>query len=188
MARKALAAALLASSWFAAPAWPHAPADDDIVNRIISLPVPSAYRVDGLRNKPPVRSDPAVQGGKALRVDVPGKGVHEWDISVAVPINKPVKAGDTLVLAFWARLEKGENGATSTVLPSNAVQLAHDPYTALFGGPITIGPEWKLQQVQGKADRDHAAGDLNVSLHLATAKQVVDIGPVFVLDMGPDAH
>jgi len=158
-------------------------ADEDILNRVISLPVPSAYRVDGLRDKAPVRSDPAVQGGKALRVDVPGKGAHEWDVAVAVPINKPVKAGDPLILAFWARLQRGENGATSAVLPYNAVQLAHDPYTALFSGPATIGPDWKMYKVEGSADRDHPAGDLNVSMHLATGKQIVDIGPVFVLDM-----
>jgi hypothetical protein len=38
--------------------------------------------------------------------------------------------------------------------------------------------------VKGKADKDYPAGALNVSLHLATAKQTVDLGPVFVLDMG----
>jgi hypothetical protein len=184
---------LAAGLWFAATLLPGAPgiaqtADEDIVSHIISLPVPSAYRVDGLRDKAPVRSDSKVQGGKALRVDVPRKGAHEWDVAVSVPINKPVKAGDPLVLAFWARLEHGENGAASAVLPYNAIQLAHDPYTALFSGPATIGPDWNMYKVEGNADRDHPAGDLNVSIHLATAKQVVDIGPVFVLDMAPGPH
>jgi hypothetical protein len=187
---KALPAAFLAAALLAGgPIAAEQPAgDDDIVNHIISLPVPSAYRVDGLRDKAPVRSDPKVQGGKALRVDVPGKGAHEWDVAVAVPINKPIKAGDPLVLAFWARLERGEKGATSALLPYNAIQLAHDPYTALFSGPATIGPEWAMYKVEGNADRDHPAGDLNVSIHLATAKQIVDIGPVFVLDMAPGKH
>jgi hypothetical protein len=63
--------------------------------------------------------------------------------------------------------------------------MAHEPYTALFTGPATIGPEWKMVEIKGKADRAYAGGQLNVSVHLATAKQVVDLGPVFVLDMGP---
>ena len=42
-----------------------------------------------------------------------------------------------------------------------------------------------MMQIQGKADHDYAGGKLNVSIHLATAKQIVDLGPVFVLDMGP---
>ena len=171
--------ALLATLLLAAAA-----PDDDIASKIISVPVPSAYRVDGQQGSPNIHSDPKVQGAKALRVSVPGKSAHDWDISVNVPITKPVKAGDALVLAFWGRLEKGENGATTSVIPYNAVQQAKEPYTAVFSGPVTLGPDWKMLTVKGKADKDYKAGDLNVSLHLATAKQVVDIGPVFVLNMG----
>jgi hypothetical protein len=50
---------------------------------------------------------------------------------------------------------------------------------------VTIGPDWKMVEIKGKANRDYPGGTLNVSVHLATAKQVVDLGPVFVLDMGP---
>lgn len=167
----------------AAPAIAQDAAADDLLNRVISVPVPSAYRVDGSPGGAKVRSDGSVQGGKALRVPVAGRGEHSWATSVAVPIDKPVKAGDALVLAFWARLERGEDGAATAQLPYNAVQLAEAPYTALFTGPATIGPEWKLYEARGRADRDYAAGELNASLHLATGKQVVDIGPVFVLNM-----
>ncbi len=41
-----------------------------------------------------------------------------------------------------------------------------------------------MHELRGRATRDYAAGELNVSIHLATAKQTVDIGPVFVLNMG----
>jgi hypothetical protein len=157
---------------------------DDIMNKIINRPPVTAWHIDGISGKPKVIADAAVQYGKAVRVDVPGKGEHPWSIAASNPIDKPVKAGDNLVLAFWARLEKSENGATSATLPYNAVQMSSDPYTAIFTGPVTIGPEWKMMEIKGKADRAYAAGQLNVSIHLATAKQVVDLGPVFVLDMG----
>jgi hypothetical protein len=159
-------------------------AADDIASRIISNPAPASYRLDGVRTGGGVRRDPAVQGGKALRVPVSGRSEQAWAVSVAVPITRPVKAGDTLVLAFWARLERGENGATSAVLPYNAVQMAGAPYTALLAGPVTIGPEWRMHEIRGRANRDYGAGELNVSIHLATARQTVDIGPVFVLNMG----
>lgn len=157
---------------------------DDLARRIISVPVPTAYRVDGVQTGARVRSDSSVQGGRALRVPVPGRSDQPWSVSVAVPITQAVHAGDQLILAFWARLEQGENGATSASLPYNAVQLAAAPYTALFTGPATVGPAWEMHEVRGRADRDFAAGDLNVSLHLATGRQTVDIGPVFVLNMG----
>jgi hypothetical protein len=48
-----------------------------------------------------------------------------------------------------------------------------------------IGPDWKLVQVKGKADKDYPAGALNVTIHVATARQTIDFGPVIALDMGP---
>ena len=49
---------------------------DDLVNKIINRPPVTAWQIQGMSGKPNVRSDPAVQYGKAVRVDVPGKGEH----------------------------------------------------------------------------------------------------------------
>ncbi|HEX8239947.1 MAG TPA: hypothetical protein VF574_09440 [Allosphingosinicella sp.] len=155
-------------------------APDDIASRIINDP--GAPQVTGASAK--LRDDPGVQGGRALRIQVAGKGANAWDVAVGSAIQKPVRTGDRLVLAFWARLAKGEGGLATATLPYNAVQLASAPYSPLFSGPATIGPEWKLYEVRGKSDRDYAAGALNATLHLATGKQTVDIGPVIVLDLG----
>lgn len=157
-------------------------AQDDLASKIINVPSPAAFRVDGTKGS--VRKDDAVQWGKALRVQVPGKSEQAWTVGIASPITKPVKAGDKLILAFWARLEKGEDGGTSASLPYNAVQLASAPYTPLFNGGVTTGAEWKLHEIKGKADKDYPADSLNVAIHLATGKQTVDIGPVIVLNMG----
>ena len=170
---------LLSVLLLALPAAPAA-AQDDIVDKIINTP--GSTTVTGTKGK--VRTDAAVQGGKALRLSVPAKGANVWDIAALSAIGKPVKAGDKLVLAFWARLEKGENGATEAVLPYNGIQVASAPYATVISGPVTVGPEWKLHTVEGKADKDYAAGALTATIHLATGRQVVDLGPVFVLDMG----
>ena len=144
---------------------------------------PGAPAVNGASGR--LRDDANVQGGKALRVVVRSKGANPWDVAVETPITKPVKAGDQILFAFWARLEKGEGGAATTTLPYNAVQQTAAPYTALFTGPAEIGPEWKLLEVRGKADADHAAGTLNATIHLAAAAQTVDLGPIFVVNLGP---
>jgi hypothetical protein len=157
---------------------------DDLANKIISVPNPGAYRVDGVRTGARVRPDSAVQFGRALRVPVPGRSEQPWTVSVAVPITRAVTAGDNLILAFWARLEEGENGATTASLPYNSVQLSAAPYTPVFRDGVTITREWHLYEIRGRADRDYAADALNVSLHLATGRQTIDIGPVFVLNMG----
>ena len=176
---KVTAAAFLMGLPIALPAAQSQNAGDlakDIVND------PTNPQVDGA--KAALRDDPKVQGGKALRIEVARKGAHPWDASVGGPINKPVHAGDKLVLAFWARLEKGENGATTATLPYDAIQLASAPYSTVVSGSNRIGPDWKLEQVTGTADKDYPAGTLKVTIQLATARQTVDFGPIVVLDTG----
>ena len=142
---------------------------------------PAQPRVVGASAK--MRDDPAVQGGTAMRVTVKAKGANPWDVSVQTTVDKPVKAGDELLFAFWARLEKSADGESVT-LPSGGVQMSSEPYTSLFSAPVTIGPEWKLHEVTGKADRDRAAGTLQATIHLATGQQTVDFGPIFVVNLG----
>ncbi|MEO6360826.1 MAG: hypothetical protein ABIO43_09670 [Sphingomicrobium sp.] len=128
--------------------------------------------------------DPKVTGGKAFRVVVPAKGANPWDAAVLSQVKQPVKAGDELVLAFWVRLVSGDNGATTASLPWSGVGLAASPWTALFGGPVTIGTEWKLHELRGRADKDYAAGTLNGSAQVATGKQTIDFGPLYVAKVG----
>ena len=153
---------------------------DDIASKIINDP--SAPQVVGAKSS--LRNDANVQGGKALRIQVAAKGKNNWDAFASSPIQKPVKAGDKLVLAFWARLEKGEGGAATSTLPFTGVQVSSPPYPSIFNEAVQVGPEWKLHEVKGTADKDYAAGTLGVSIHLANAKQTIDLGPIFVLDMG----
>jgi hypothetical protein len=172
--------AFAAAFFLAAGPLSPAVAQDDLV--IINDP--ASPQVNGA--KPRLRDDPAVQGGKALRVPVRRKGANPWDISVSTAISKPIKASDSLLLAYWARLETGEGGATSATLAYNGVQLSAAPYTTLFSGPAEIGPEWKLVEIRGKADQDYAAGTLHATIHLAAAEQTVDFGPIFVVNLGQE--
>jgi hypothetical protein len=174
---KLAAAALLVASPMSAAG---AQDTDGLAKQIVNDP--SAPQVTGA--KAALRDDPKVQGGKALRIQVARKGANPWDATIGGPITKPVKAGDKLVLVFSARLEQGENGATTATLPYGAVQLASAPYSTVISGPTQIGPEWKMVQVTGKADRDYPANALKVTIQLATAKQTVDFGPIILLDTG----
>lgn len=158
-----------------------APAQDDLASKIINDP--SAPNVNG-DGKAKLIDDAGVQGGKALQVTVRKKGDHNWDSTVESPIKKPVKAGDKLVLAFQAKLESGEGGATTATLPYNAIQIKAAPYTAVVGGQATIGPTWALQKIEGKADKDYGPDELKASIQIGNAKQTIDFGPIMVFDMG----
>ncbi|MBC9034699.1 hypothetical protein IAG41_20105 [Sphingomonas sp. JC676] len=170
--------AVLGAAWLAAVP---AAAQDDIAKQIINEPSPAAFTIYGLPEKPKVRKDASVQGGQALRVAVPGKGATPYAVGLSAPVKKAIRKGDKLVLAFWARFDKAEG--TSVTIANVSVQLATAPYTSFFAKGVDIGPEWKLYSVEGVADRDYAAGELAVAMHLATGKQVIDLGPIFLLDL-----
>ncbi len=157
-----------------------ASAQADLASKIINNPgKANAY---GAKGK--LINDPKVQGGKALRVTVAAKGKNNWSSAVDSPIIKPVKAGDRIVLMFDARLEAGEDGATSVTLPMSGVQMKAAPYTSVVSGKVTIGPEWKLYKVEGKAKADYPADSLNTMIQIGNAKQTIDFGPIVVLNMG----
>jgi hypothetical protein len=156
---------------------------EDLASKIVNDP--AAPALNGAKGK--LIDDSAVQGGKALRVTVAKKGANNWDSVVESAILKPVKAGDRLVIAFNARLEKGEGGATAAAIPYVAVQLKAAPYTGIVSGQAAIGPEWAFHKIEGKADKDYPAGALKATIQIGNAKQVIDLGPIVVLNLGQAA-
>ena len=157
-----------------------AAAQDDIASKIVNDP--GAPQVNGAKAK--LVDDAAVQGGKALRVTVARKGKNVWDSAVESALAKPVKAGDTLIIAFQARLVKGEGGATTGPIPYTAIQLKSEPYTGVVSGNLTVGPDWEFHKIEGKADKDYAADALKATIHVGNAPQTIDFGPIVVLNMG----
>lgn len=130
---------------------------------------------------PELRTDRTVQFGKAMRFRLSGSRDFAH-IGAVSPTLKPVKKGDRVVIAFWARAVTTEDGAPGKI---GRVQLEATPkIRTIFEKPFEIAPEWKMYQLSGTADADYAPRQLNAALHLDSAKQVLDIGPVYILDYG----
>lgn len=177
-----LAAALCLSTLAAAP--PRAAAQQGMADRLVNDPRVEALRPYGLPLPPAPRADKTVQFGKALRFKLAGHADF-WRIGVVTPTLKPVRKGDRVVIAFWARATGTDAGAPGRI---GRVQLEETPVVrALFEKSFEIGPEWKMYQLAGTVARDYAPGQLNAALHIDAAKQVLDVGPVFVLDYGQAA-
>lgn len=128
--------------------------------------------------------DGKVQGGVAQRIEITTKGPDAYTSGATTPVDKPIARGDRLMIAFWARAPKVAADKT-TPIPFAGLQLSGAPYTQFVLGSAAVEREWKLFQIRGVADKDYAAGQVNVSLHLSAEKTVIDLGPVFVLDFGP---
>lgn len=151
-----------------------------VADRVVNDPRPQALNVYGLRLPPAIRADKGVQFGRAVRVPVTRASAATGEIGAVSPVLKPIKAGDRVVIAFWARAHATENGAPGKVAGA-MLERSTPPHQRVFEQPVDIGPDWKMHTVSGRADRDYTPGELNATLHLAGAKQVIDLGPVFVL-------
>lgn len=174
-----LLAALVAPLAAAAPAQT---AEQAMADRLVNDPRVAALEPYGQPIPPVVRDDKGVQFGKMLRVPVSSPSAEAGRVGAITRVLKPVKAGDRIVIAFWARAHKTEGGAPGRI---GRVQLEATPVVrAIFEQPFEVTPEWKMYKLTGVADRDYPPRGLNAAFHLAGAKQVIDLGPVFVLDYG----
>ena len=50
---------------------------------------------------------------------------------------------------------------------------------------MQVGPAWKRYFATGVSPKAFAAGKARIAIQLAGAKQVVEMGPAFLLDLGP---
>lgn len=155
-----------------------------MADRLRNDPRAEALMPYGQPIPPELHGDKGVQFGKALRFRLGGQADFAR-IGAVSPLLKPVKKGDRIVIAFWARAVSTDKGAPGRI---GRVQLEATPkIRTIFEKPFDITPEWKMYQLSGTVDADYAPRALNAAFHLDSAKQVLDLGPVFVLDYGQPA-
>lgn len=175
--RIALVLGMLATP-LAAPA----SAQDDAAQAMINDPNPAFFQVWGVTPAPKSVKDDSVQGGRSVHVPTTGTG-NPWDVSVNVPITKPIHAGDRLVLMYYAKLEKPGAGETTGRI-TGQLQLSTAPYSVVMGSTVDVPLEWKLFTVEGRADKDYAKGSLNATFHLNQGKHTIAVGLVAAFDYG----
>lgn len=153
-----------------------------ILDRAINQPGVN-YSIYGSGQTAKVVRDPQVAGGQAYRVEIARKGDASYDIGASAAIVKPIRKGETIALAVWLRAPRLAVGTTTPVPFIGVVGPAPD-YPQIAIGTADVGPEWKLYNARGVASADFAPGQASVALHLGAAKAVLDLGPVFVLNLG----
>lgn len=156
----------------------------DILEKAINQPGTN-WQVYGAAQKAKMGKTDGVPGNQAMRVEVTAKGANPWDGGAISPIQKPIGAGDAVLVAVYLRAPALKEGETTTISFVGATDGAA-PYATIAAAPAAVGRAWKLYYASGKAPRAFAANSARVTVHLAGAKQVVELGPVFVLDFGPD--
>jgi hypothetical protein len=173
----------------AAPATAHAaePAAEGIMKYAINKPS-TAWNVYGPgQTNAPVK-DKAVIGGSGVRVQVTGPTPDKpWASSAGQAVAGKIAKGDVITIAFWAKAEPVDGGPATANLTSVRVQQAAEPWGGIVEGKVAVTDgEWRIYTVSGRASMDADKGGAGVALHLGSAKQTVVLGPLFVLDFGPN--
>jgi hypothetical protein len=162
-----------------------APAADDIWTKTINNDSNGYWNVQPERPKAKyVAVEPAgtLPGDHAYRIKAT-KGNNPWDVQASSPIAGAINQGDVIMLMYYARAaEPAEGGSKLTA----RIQLSAEPYTSVMDMTSSITTEWKQHCAHRVASSSIAGDKGNVSIHLATAKQVIELGPVFVFNFGKD--
>ncbi|MGZ3297632.1 MAG: hypothetical protein ACXU8O_01345 [Asticcacaulis sp.] len=170
-----MAMAAMSGLMFAASA--QARADDDITKHLANIPNVGAYQFGGAQSKK--IKDPAVQGGAAVEVSAAGGG-NPWDVSASVDVTKKVVKSDHIVCALWLKAVSADG---QPVKLHGRLQINSAPYSAVGEQDFNVTSQWQLYSMEMTADQDYAPGKLVFTVQLNTAKQTVDLGPAFVLDL-----
>lgn len=162
---------------------PAAAADDEMAQKAINDPAAS-WGIWGPA-KVEFSVDPALDGGNFRRVVVSPKPAQAWDIGAYVLITKPVKKGDVLLLAFWARAAATPAGSDFIELSARVHEVAPPETSVTPETQFFVGREWKLYYTSGIADKDYPVGALGCGMLLGANEQSIDFGPAYIVDYGP---
>jgi hypothetical protein len=119
-------------------------------------------------------------GGYAFRVTA-HKRENPWDIQANSPVAGAIGEGDLIVLMYYARAEQPAEGGSSLTA---RIQLNSPPWTSMLETTNAISGEWKSYCAFRVSNTAIAEKRSNVSIHLATAEQVIELGPVLVFNFG----
>jgi len=156
----------------------------DISTKLINTP-DSNWNVYGPDQTSKQLAKAGPQNYPAVEVSVSRPSNNAWDDGAVSPIPKAIGAGDVILVAVYLREPSLADGQSET-LPLIGATGAAAPYPAIAGAPANITNQWKLFFASGKAPQAFPAGGSQVTVHLASAKHVIQLGPIKVYDFGPD--
>jgi len=160
--------------------------DAQLPGKLINNPYDIQWRTDGSDKKETVVQSDGAPGGMAYQVRVKKTKRNPWDTATRIPMTVDIDKGDVILMSFWARTEKTPKGRETGDI-SVSLQRNVDPYDSIFEERIDLGTEWKLHHVSGTASRDYSAEKTQVNFNLARAKQTIEFGQFYVMNLGEGA-
>lgn len=152
-------------------------------SEMIRYPGVDGFENYGLTKDPKVITVDRLPGGEALEVKVRKKGPQIYSAGIQAKNQLKISKGDVIFTAVWMRSTDLPDGMSETTVPI-ALQDASEPYDTWAIEPIKVGSAWRLHFVYATAPQKYKKGAMTLSLQVAGEKQTLEVGPVFMLNMG----
>ena len=125
------------------------------------------------------RDEPAIWLNRATRFTVSTPSDDPDALSLAIPINKPIKAGENLLIAVAGRTEQAITNDRRARVDAKIDDL--EPGRGNFAqATFPLGEDWQLIRLRARSPRAYEPGEAELVLSFSGAAQIVDIGPVYV--------
>jgi hypothetical protein len=155
-------------------------ADEDIWSKTINNDSNGVWNVQPDKPKAKYIAVDGIPGGHAFHIKA-HKGANPWDVQASSPVSGAINQGDTIMLVIYARAAEPAPGGSSLTA---RLQLNSPPWTSVMDLTSAITGEWKSYCAHRVASDSIGEKKGSVSIHLATADQVIELGPVFVFNFG----
>ena len=159
--------------------------DAQLPGKLINNPYDIKWSTDGSDKKEAIVKSEGAPGGMAYKVTVKKRKPNPWDTATRIPMTTSITKDDVILLSFWARAAKPQKGKDKGDI-SVAIQRNIEPYDSIFEERVALEKEWKLYNLTGKANRDYAADKTNLNFNLARAKQTLEFGQFYIMNLGPN--
>lgn len=125
------------------------------------------------------REEPAIWLNRATRFTVGAPSDDPDALSLAIPLNVAIEAGDNLLIAVAGRTEQAITPDRRARIDAKIDDL--EPGRGNFAQAIfPLGEDWQLIRLRARSPRAYAPGSAELVLSFAGSAQIVDIGPVYV--------
>lgn len=159
--------------------------DAQLPGKLINNPYDIKWSTHGSDKKEAVVKSEGAPGGMAYKVTVKKRKKNFWETAIRIPMTETIAKDDVILLSFWARAAKPQKGKDKGDI-SVAIQRNIEPYDSIFEERVALDKEWKLYYATGKAKRAYVADKTNLNFNLAHAKQTLEFGQFYIMNLGPN--
>jgi endo-1,4-beta-xylanase len=118
----------------------------------------------------------------AIRVRVAARTTNAYDVQILTPPTAvPLKKGEHILATLNVRCTDAPNGIG---ILSACAQSGPPSWTGIVWTDVAAGKEWKRIYIHGQAQQDYDAGKYELSLHLGTQAQTIEIGGIAMVNLG----